>query len=226
MKYNRLELLLLQDEFYDKDFQPLQDKGVYVVDSTTFCIYGKRWSAKALHELTGDIVNHRVQVETIHEHYGKNPYDYFEDFTIHNNFIQFDYIFIPRGDEHLYLTHEEDCKVISFGTLENKKVLSVAETKKMITGSIETRRVNELTNIATWTYDPNDFFNGLAIFSFSAEHFKNKTADGIKSEFKRLAKKHHPDAGGEKLMFQALTRAKEYLLGNLSGKHTAPKKLH
>ncbi len=219
MKYNRLELLLLHHEYCDINFQPLKDKGIYCISSTTFCVYGKRWSVKALQQLTEDIVNHRIQVETVSEFYGETPYDYFNDHTFYENIMVFEFIFIPRGEEHLFITYETDCKVISIGTLENKKLLSIAETKTAIIDNEEFKRISNLEEVATWEYNPDNFFNGFAIYSFSSEHFKAKTEKGIRSEYKRLAKKYHPDVGGDELMFRALTRSRDYLIGNLTGEH-------
>jgi len=224
VKYNRLELLLITEEFYNADYQPLKDMGIYAVESTKFCVYGKRWSTKSIIELLKDVIHHRVNVLPKDDFYGDVPYDFFEKYTIGRDYISFDFIFIPRGEEHLYLEYADKCKVITLATLENKKVLSVAETKKIVLESDEDRRVSILASIATWKPNPNSFFNDFDTTLFADKHYPQcYTALEVNRRFKELSKTHHPDKGGEEIMFKALSSTKEFLKG--VGVRTKPLKL-
>jgi len=63
MKYNRLELLLLVAEYYDKDYQPYKDDGLYILNSTTLILYGKgQVSHKKMLKFIERVVTNRDEI--------------------------------------------------------------------------------------------------------------------------------------------------------------------
>ncbi len=223
---NRLELILQAQEkaganYYDQDYQPFKADGLYIVGSTEFILYGKRWTQAQMQQFVQDAVNHRIKVQNVtsslySEHYQQYPYDCFSDYTISGAaFILFEFTQVVKNKEHLFL--QDECRVTSFASLEGKTVLTPRETAKVMVGNTERKRVENLKAIASWNPNPNMFLDGLAIHSFAKEHFKAKTKEGIRAEFKKLSKVHHPDSGGESLMFAALNRTRDYLLDTIQG---------
>ncbi len=226
MTHNRLELILTAQakagvHHYEQDYQPFKAEGLYIVGSTEFILYGKRWTQAQMQQFVQDAINHKIKVQNetdnnwYSEHYQQYPYDYFEDYTIRAAFILFEFTQVVKNKEHLFL--QDECKVTSFASLEDKTVLSPRETAKERVDNTERQRVENLKAISTWNPNPKNFLDGMAISTFAGEHFKAKTKEGIRAEFKKLSKVHHPDNGGESLMFTALSRTRDYLLDKIQG---------
>ena len=61
--------------------------------------------------------------------------------------------------------------------------------------------------MANWR---NSLKSNTDISNFANEYFGRNCTD-IKKKYRELAKVHHPDKGGDELMFKAITRTREYL---------------
>ena len=219
MKYNRVELLLIGDQYYDAEYQPYKDNGLYILDSTTFVLYEAGGvSHERMMKFIERVVTHKDEVEDPEgRFYTKNKFECFDDFTIRDaNHIQFDFIHIARGAEEVLLPYlkkgEEIAGTVSFACLRDGNILTALQSKKVFEENVEYQRVKTLEGIANWQPNPENIFNDIGISTFCNEHFKGKSQSEIKIEYKELSKIHHPDKGGEELMFRAITRAKEYLL--------------
>ena len=47
------------------------------------------------------------------------------------------------------------------------------------------------------------------------------TIEDVKRKFKELAKVHHPDIGGDELLFKAISNIKQYLIDHIRDKNIA-----
>ncbi len=217
MKYNRLELLLLGDLQQDNlDYQPLlKDYGVYLLSSTSFISYGKRLSDARKKEIIQKIANKEVAV------YEESKYSdgYFNwwDCSYDETVVTFSFYHTKRGYEHEALPFIENSSSINylpeFGLLEDGTILDKKQVQKLVSQIEEKRRVKRLESIAKYKYNPDaNAIVDYSIYSFCDEHFgKIDNLDQLKIKFRELVNLHHPDKGGDEIMFKAIVAAKDYL---------------
>ncbi|MEA2091248.1 MAG: hypothetical protein U9O83_02650 [Campylobacterota bacterium] len=227
MRYNRLELLLAIDEYYDEKFQPYKDDGLYIYGATTFVLYKTRWSQKKMMEFISKAVKHEIEVQNLSEDYiysdehQQYPYRWYKDLTCgYRKVVHFDFIHVTYGREEELIPFLQDAtcyttneiRTTSFAYTDDEVVHNVKDSKDIFYADDQRLEVEKLTRIATWEHNPNDFFNGFEIDSFSKEYFGNvSTPKGIDTKFRKLSMIHHPDKGGNELMFKALSNARRYL---------------
>lgn len=75
------------------------------------------------------------------------------------------------------------------------------ETKKLIEENDKIQHIKNLESIAKWKPNAYVIFHVWSISSFADEHFGHNCID-IKQKYRELAKVHHPDKGGNELMFK------------------------
>jgi len=232
---NKVELLLAMTE-YDNSYQPLANEGIYISGSTDFILYGAgRVSEKKLINIVKDMYIGKISIQEDHVDdmiFGKQ-FEYFHNYTIYKrDFIDFKFVFVPKGKEELlvpilkeYDTDKDaGLKVLSFACYEDGTVKSSNETKALILIDDKNRHIEELIEIATWKKKPVNFeniFNDFAMSSFASEYFGNpKDAKEVDKTFRELSKIHHPDKGGDELMFKALSTARRFLKGKIKQQDT------
>lgn len=221
MKYNRLELLLNMSD-YDVSYQPMKKHGLYIYLDTYFFLYeAGEITEERLMKFVDNVINYRVQIANpnglcyTERYFHDNSYDFFQS----EDFIVFDFIVVEKYHEEQIIPFlkesNSDLNHIFIAATIDGKVLTEEETKvKMLEGK-RLQKISYLELIANWKPDPNSepfrqVFQDMSISNFAETHFGKDCVD-ISRKYKELAKKHHPDVGGDALMFRAITRAKEYL---------------
>lgn len=214
-KYNRLELLLLGNtQEYFMEFQPYTQKGLYIIRGIDFILYNKTATEEQKIEFIDRIVNNRVQIykpDNYDNGYFNN--DGFYDYTLGNmDIVLFSFLSIKNGDEHTVLPflNNDPCDGIEvFGYLENGDILGLRETEEYL----NRQDIHELERIATLSYRSNTLLS-IETRGFVAKYYGRQmdTIEDVKRRFKELAKLHHPDKGGNELLFKALSNVKTYLI--------------
>jgi len=160
-------------------------------------------------------INYRLIIVDPKDKYYTNRYFHKSgNFFVNQDFITFTLIIVNEGKEHLLIAFLKDRindmeSIKITVTLENE-VLNIKETNSLLAEQTKLDNIRYLNDIANWNDNPNSLFGDLAIHSFATTHFGNKCVD-IKKKYRELAHQHHPDKGGDELMFKAIKRAMEYL---------------
>lgn len=217
MKYNRLELLLLGNLEIDiLDYQPLfKEYGVYMLGSTSFLSYGKRLSLDTKKEIIQKISNHKIKIYE-DSNYSDGYFDWW-NCAFKNKVVLFSFFHVRRGCEHEALPFVENAASIYYcpelGLLKDGTILTKSHTQKLVSEIEEESRIIELEAIAKCKYQPNlNLFQVMNIEMWMDEQFgRVKTQLEINKKYKELANIHHPDKGGNELMFKAITAARDYL---------------
>ena len=225
-KYNRLELILLSNIDYDyMEFQPYAKRGLYTLGMTNFILYGVQPTEAEKMELIRRIVTNQIKMQKPYE----DQKGYFGDegfggYMSYDEIVIFSFLFVAKGMEHLAIpfTQFEDCDgVEEFGYLDDGTILNAKETKGRIAKLKKEQYIRLLKEISTLSYSPvnniADIFRSLSIDSFTEKHFgKPKTIEEVRIKFKELSKMHHPDVGGDELMFKAISNGKTYLIDKIN----------
>ena len=220
MKYNKLELLLNMTD-YDVSYQPMKKYGLYIYLDTYFFLYeAGEITEERLMKFVDNVINYRVQVVNPNESYYTQRFFHNScDFFQSEDFIVFDFIVVEKYHEEQIIPFlkesNSDLKHIFIAATIDGKVLTEEETKVKMLEDKRLQKISYLESIANWKPDPTSepfrqVFQNMSISNFAETHFGKDCVD-ISRKYKELAKKHHPDVGGDELMFKAIARAKEYL---------------
>ena len=225
-KYNRLELILLSCNNYDlMEFQPYSNKNLYILQSTDFILYDIQPTEEKIIEFIRRIVTNQIKIEKPNEerdgYFGDNG---FGEYCSYDDIVIFNFLFIAKGMEHLAIpfTYFDPCEgVESFGYLYDGTILNAKETTKYIEELKKIEEIQRLEKIATVSFEPvqnfADIFENMNVENFIVEYFgKLETAKEVSLKFRELSKIHHPDAGGDTLMFRAIANAKQYLIDSIN----------
>ena len=224
-EYNRLELILLANKDYDfMDFQPYKNKSLYILHGIDFILYNIQPTEAEKMELIKRIVTNRIQIEKSDE----AKKGYFDDvgfggYAVYDDMVIFSFLFIEKDKEDLAIpfTQFEACDgVEKFGYMYDGTILNADETTKYIEEITRKQHIQFLEELSTVSFRPVrglvDVFNNMSVVSFFEKHYgKPTTTEEIRLKFKELSKIHHPDAGGDELMFKAISNGKQYLTDKL-----------
>lgn len=220
-EYNRLELILLANKDYDfMGFQPYKNKGLYTFLGTNFILYDIQPTEAEKMELIRRIVTSRIQMEKPYE--DKKGYFAdicFQDYAVYDDMIIFSFLYIEKDKEHLAVpfTHLKACVgVEKFGYMYDGTILNAEETTKYIGEITKELHIQFLEELSIVSFGPvrglADAFYTESVVSFFEKHYGTPTTtEEIRIRFKELSKIHHPDAGGDELMFKAISNGKQYL---------------
>ncbi len=228
-KYNRLELILLSGSKYDlMDFQPYKDKNLYIVDSCKFIIYNKNPTETQKMKFIENIVMNKIIISDKNKGFSDDQGFFddfgFDDYTIHGrDIILFSLLHVKTGEEHIaipFIAYEDCDKKEEFGYLRDGTILNVNDTKKYMDIQLEKERIKNLESIATTTYPPSGgLFGGFNMLTFISDYFGSpKTIKEVEDKFRELAKIHHPDIGGDELLFKAISNTRKYLVDEIKHK--------
>ncbi len=229
-KYNRLELLLLSHNDYDHmEFQPYKDKGLYILNGIDFILYDVQPNMKEKIELIRRITSNKIEIEkpTANEkgYFGEIG---FENYAMNNEIVIFSFLYIEKDMEHLVIPFIQDkiCNAVEeFGYLYDSTILNIEETIKYMKELKEKQHIQFLEKMATISYVPiqsiMDVFSHISIDNFLEEYFgEPATIKEVNLKFKELSKIYHPDAGGDVLMFKAISNSKRYLISKIESETT------
>ncbi len=223
-KYNRLELLLLGNTMEDfMDFQPYTKKGLYIITSTDFILYNKASTQEQKIKFIDGVVNNRIQISEMNNYEDGYFSDYsFYDYTIRNrDIVLFQFLSINTGEEHTALPFLEDEPCDSsevFGYFEDGTILGSQKTQEYMDRLYEQERLQTLKGMATVSYNCNILLN-VEVAELVSEYYGHAvTTEDVKRKFKELAKIHHPDIGGNELVFMAISNIKQYLIDQIRNK--------
>ena len=224
-EYNRLEMILLANKDYDfMDFQPYRNKSLYILLGIDFILYDIQPTETEKMELIRRVVTNRIKIEKPNE----NKKGYFDDigfggYAVYDDMVIFSFLYIEKDKEHLAIpfTNYEACDgVEKFGYMYDGTILNAEETTKYIEEINKVQHIQLLERLSTVSFRPMrgfaDIFSNMSVDSFLEEHFgKPTTTDEISFRFKELSKIHHPDVGGDELMFKAISNGKQYLIDKI-----------
>ncbi len=228
-EYNRLELILLANMNYDfMGFQPYRNKSLYILHGTDFILYDIQPTEAEKMELIRRVVTNRIQIEKS----DKDTKGYFSDtgfgnYAYYDDMVIFSFLYIEKDKEHLAVpfTHLKACDgVEKFGYMYDGSILNAEETTKYIEEITKEQHIQFLEELSTVSFGPvrglADAFNTKSVVSFFKKHYgKPTTTEEISLRFKELSKIHHPDAGGDELMFKAISNGKQYLIDKINYKN-------
>jgi len=226
-KYNRLELVLLTyKENSLMEFQPHRSKGVYIVHSSSFILYNRNVCESQKMKLIQNIVRKKTRIKKPNDN--NDGYFNTEGFcnytTGDRDIILFDFLHINTGEEHLSIPFllDDPCKEVeTFGYLNDGTILNRDDTAKYMEVFQEKERIQHLERMATISYSKDTTLSGVfqnISISSSIENYFGQvaTTEEVKKKYIELAKIHHPDMGGDELVFKALSNIKNYLIDKLN----------
>ncbi len=225
-KYNLVELILLSNSEYDyMEFQPYKQRGLYILNGINFILYDVHPSEEKKMELIQGIVKNRIKIAMP----GKDTKGYFDDmgfdcYKSYDEIVIFSFLHVEKDMEYLAIpfTHNKLCDgVEEFGYLYNGTILNVEKTTRYMEELSRTQHNQFLEEMATVSYGRAqnliDVFSIATIKKFLEDNFgKPTTIDELNNKFKELSKMHHPDVGGDELMFKAISNGKTYLTDKIN----------
>jgi len=231
MKYNRLELVLLADSEYNHlDYQPLfNDYKLYSVGGSSIISYGRKPSQATKKEIINKVITNEI---FMYSEYGEFT---FMGNSLYNKLYTFSFFHIKRGFEHeaikicqnsSLITPDEECE--NWGVSEENIISNPRQTKKIIKILNDEKYIEDLEHLAKAKFEQpnlNTMFHGFFIERIIDKVFgeRYQTKEEVISRYKELVKIHHPDKGGDELIFKAVVSAKKYLIAKFENNSNATK---